>query len=192
MHKYATRILGILLLLFCLQNADAQGNKLSIQGTSPKNMSVCGLSDTARVKVFNISSSTVSSVLVTLSLPTGILYVPGSLSGTGVSESNITNLNKPVFSAGSLLIAKNFTFRYRIRANCSHIPLISGSSTPSIGIRADYTGNYDDALSLPFTTAMPAPGYNSITNQSYTGNVGDKFVRRITITNYGKGETVHG
>ena len=187
MHKYATRILGILLLLFCLQNADAQGNKLSIQGTSPKNMSVCGLSDTARVKVFNISSSTVSSVLVTLSLPTGILYVPGSLSGTGVSESNITNLNKPVFSAGSLLIAKNFTFRYRIRANCSHIPLISGSSTPSIGIRADYTGNYDDALSLPFTTAMPAPGYNSITNQSYTGNVGDKFVRRITITNYGKG-----
>ena len=187
MHKYATRILGILLLIFHLQNADAQGNKLSIVGSAPKNMTICGLTDTARVTVLNISSSTISSVTVTLSMPTGMRYVPGSLSGTGVSESNITNLNRPVFSAPTLGIGKNFTFRYRVRANCDMIPVVSGPSNPSISIRVDYSGNYDAALSLPFTSAIPSLGYGTITNQTFTGNVGDKFVRRVTFTNFGKG-----
>lgn len=165
----------------------AQGNKLSIQATTPKNLTVCGLTDTARVTVFNISSSVITGVTVTLNLPSGVRYISGSVNGAGIAESNITNLNRPVFSAPNLLIARNFTFRYRVSADCDIIPLLSGNNTPIVNVRADYSGNYDAGASNPFVPALPSPGYNTITNQSFTGNVGDKFVRRITITNYGKG-----
>lgn len=187
MHKYALRILVVFLSLFFAETLRCQGNKLNIVASAPKNMTICGLSDTARVTVFNISATTVSGVSVTLTLPTGVRYIPGSLSGMGIGELNITNLNRPVFSAPSLGIGKNFSFRYRIRANCDLIPVVSGPTNPSVGVRVDYTGNFDAALSLPFTSAVPSLGYNSITNQSFTGNVGDKFVRRVTFTNFGKG-----
>lgn len=182
---------GILLFLFgicVLADAYGQGNKLNIQATAPKKLTVCGTSDTARVTVFNISSSVVTGISITLNLPAGVEYVPGSLSATGVSESNITNLNRPVFSGPNLLIARNFTFRYAVTVNCDIIPLLSGTSTPEVAVRADYTGNYDVGNSLPFVPDLPSPGFASISNQSYSGNVGDKFVRRITITNYGKGQ----
>jgi gliding motility-associated-like protein len=191
MHKYASRILVTLVAFFLAGSLRSQGNKLSIVGSAPKNMTICGLTDTARVTVLNISSSTISSVIVTLSMPTGMRYVPGSVSGTGVSESNITNLNRPVFSAPTLGIGKNFTFRYRVRANCDMIPVVSGPSNPSISIRVDYSGNFDAALSLPFTSAIPSLGYGTITNQTFTGNVGDKFVRRVTFTNFGKGPLLY-
>lgn len=179
-------------ILVCLAfswsgNLFAQGNKLNIQATTPKNLTVCGITDTARVTVFNISSSVVTGITVTLNLPSGVRYISGSVSGTGITESNITNLNRPVFSAPNLFIARNFTFRYRVSADCDVIPLLSGNNSPVINVRTDYAGNFDAGSSNPFVPALPSPGYNTITNQSFTGNVGDKFVRRITITNYGRG-----
>lgn len=182
----------ITLLFFLLLNLlpvllYAQGNKLSIQATPPKNMSVCGYDDTTLITVYNISSSVITGVKVTVNLPAGVKYIAGSLSGSSVSESNITNLNKPVFSGPNLLIAQNFRLRIRVKADCDIIPLMSGSNTPQIDIRVDYTGNFDNGSSIPFVPLIPSPGYASITNISFIGNVGDKFVRRVTITNYGKG-----
>jgi gliding motility-associated-like protein len=188
MARTAQRVLVLLIFILSQSILYAQGNKLNIQATAPKKLTVCGSSDTARVTVYNISSSFVTGVTITLNLPSGVLYVPGTVSGTGVAESNITNLNKPVFSGPNLLIARNFTFRYAVSVNCDVIPLLSGTSTPEINVRTDYTGNYDVGTSLPFVPDLPSPGFASITNQSFSGNVGDKFVRRITITNYGKGQ----
>ncbi|MBS3916002.1 MAG: PKD domain-containing protein [Bacteroidetes bacterium] len=164
-----------------------QGNKLNIQASVPKNMSVCGFDDTSLISVYNISSSVVNSIKVTLILPAGVKYVSGSVTGTGVAESNITNLNKPVFSAPSLLLAQNFKFRVKLVADCDIIPLLGGSSSPQIDVRVDYTGNFDLGSSNPFVPVIPSPGFASITNSSFIGNVGDKFIRKVTITNYGKG-----
>jgi len=187
MHRYALRILVFFIAFFFAAFLSAQGNKLSIVASAPKNMTICGLTDTARVTVSNVSSSNITGITITLSMPTGMQYVAGSVSGTGISESNITNLNRPIFSSANLTIGKNFTFRYRVRANCDLIAVVSGPSNPSVNVRVDYTGNFDAALSLPFTSAIPSLGYSGITNQSFVGNVGDKFVRRVTVTNFGKG-----
>lgn len=177
----------LLLVAGAIPQTFAQGNKLSITGTGPKNMSICGFNDTANFTIYNISSSNITSIKVTLTLPSGIFYVAGSVKGTGISESNITNLNKPVFSCPNLFLAQNFSLRVTLTANCDLVPLLSGSYTPDIGIRADYSGNYDVGTSQPFVPLIPSPGFASISNLSYTGNVGDKFIRKISITNYGKG-----
>jgi len=180
---------GILLFGACLLISGlwGQGNKLSIQGKGPKNMSICGFDDTANITVYNISGSVISGIKVTLTLPTGINYVKGTVTGSGVAESNVSNLNKPIFSASNLLLGQNFTFRLKLTANCDLVALLSGSYTPDIGIRADYTGNFDVGTSSPFVPLIPSPGFASITNLSFTGNIGDVFVRKISITNYSKG-----
>ncbi|MDI1235123.1 MAG: PKD domain-containing protein [bacterium] len=164
-----------------------QGNKLSIQITPPKNISICGLNDTATIQVYNISVGTISGIAVTLNLPPGTFYIKGTVNGTGIAESNISNLNQPVFSAPNLSIASNFYFRVSLTTACGLYNYISGNNSPTINSRIDYSGNYDVGSSLPFSAKVPSILISSITNQSYTGNVGDVFARNITIGNYGKG-----
>jgi len=164
-----------------------QGNKLSIQIVPPKNISICGINDTTTVQVYNISVGTISGIKVTLNLPPGTFYIKGSVKGTSISESNISNLNQPIFSAPNLGIATNFYFRVSLTSACGLYAYISGNNTPVISTRIDYTGNYDVGSSLPFSAKVPSILISSITNQSYTGNVGDIFPRNITIGNYGKG-----
>ena len=89
----------------------AQGNRLSIQCSPPKKLSICGINDTANVQVFNITGSAVNSVNVVLNLPPGVLYRAGTVVGSGISESNITNLNQPVFSAPNIGVAQNIKLR---------------------------------------------------------------------------------
>lgn len=180
---------GILLLFlsFLAANLSAQGNRLTFTLSTPRNLNICAGNDTARATIINISPGTVSNITVTLTLPPGVMYVPGSVAGTGVSENNISDLNKPVFNGPNLSLAGRFTFRYGIRSNCDFLSFLNASGTPSIVCRATYLGSFDQATSNPFPANVPAPGFASISNQSFTGNVGDRFVRTYTITNYGKG-----
>ncbi|MES2619030.1 MAG: PKD domain-containing protein [Bacteroidota bacterium] len=160
---------------------------MSIQITPPKNISICGLNDTANIQVYNISGSTVSGLQIKLILPPGTFYIKGSVKGTGLSESNVTNLNQPIFNGPNVPVANNFAFRISLTAGCGLYSYISGNNSPVISSRIDYTGNYDVGTSLPFSAKVPSILISTIVNQTFTGNVGDVFTRTITIGNYGKG-----
>jgi hypothetical protein len=180
-------LIFITLLGAFVLDTQAQGNKLSIQSTSPKNMSICGFSDTVTISVFNISSGGISGIKATVSLPIGVKYVPGSINSATATESNISNLNQPVFSNGNLLIAQNFKFRIRITVDCDLLAKLSGNYNPQIDVRVDYTGNYDLGSSIPFVPNVPSPLFSSITNKSITTDVGSSFIRTFQIKNFGKG-----
>jgi hypothetical protein len=94
-----------------VMTANAQGNRLSFVVNGPKNLSICGVNDSAFVEIYNISSGPVNAITVKLSLPSGINYVRGSFFGTGISEANVSNLNQPIFNVPNLLLAKNTKFR---------------------------------------------------------------------------------
>ncbi len=172
--------------MILVQNVFAQGNRLSIQATGPSKLSICGVNDTSYFEVYNISSGTVTSIIIKLNLPSGIKYVKNTVIGVGVSESNISNLNQPEFSAPNLSIAKNFKFKLLVTADCDLLAYLS-SSIPVIQVRADYTGNYDVGSSIPFQVRVPSAQIASIVNLSFTGDIGTKFTRTITLGNYGKG-----
>lgn len=165
----------------------AQGSRLSIQSTGPKKLSVCGINDSAFVEVYNISSGTVTGITVKLNLPPGIRYVKSTLSGTGMTEGNISNLNQPEFKAPDLSIAKNVKFRVLLTADCDLLTYINGSNTPAIQVRATYTGNFDVGNSIPFQVKVPSAQFGTILNLSFTGDIGSRFSRTITIGNYGQG-----
>ena len=177
--------------LFCFiliaLKINAQGNRLSIQATGPKNLSICGINDTAYVEVYNISSGTVSNITVKLNLPPGINYVKSSILGTGVSEGNVSNLNQPVFTCPNLALAKNFKFKLLLTSDCNLLSYLNSNNSPAVNVRADYLGNYDVGNSIPFSVKVPSVQFGTISNLSFTGDVGSKFIRSITIGNYGKG-----
>ena len=164
----------------------AQGNRLSIQATGPSKLSICGVNDSAFLEVYNISSGTVNNLIIKLNLPPGIRYVKNSITGGSVSESNVSNTNQPEFSAPNLAIAKNFKCRLLLTADCDLLSYLS-SNTPSIPVRINYTGNYDIGSSIPFSVRVPSAQFGTIVNLSYTGDIGTKFERQITVGNYGKG-----
>lgn len=166
---------------------NAQGNRLSFQIYEPKNLSICGLVDSCNIEVYNISSGPVNNITVKINLPPGINYIKNSLVGTGLSEVNVSNLNQPIFGLPNLALAKNSKFKIRLTADCNLLTYLNSNSTPSISVRADYTGNYDVATSIPFAVKVPSVQYGTITNLSYTGDIGTKFTRSITIGNFGKG-----
>jgi gliding motility-associated-like protein len=185
---YPFRKCILLIFLVCVAcRLPAQGNRLSILSTPPKALSICGINDSAFIEIYNITAGTVSGITVKLQLAPGINYVKNSVSGTGISESNISNLNQPVFSAPNLLIAKNFKFRVLLSSDCNLLPYLNANNTPAINVRADYTGNFDLGASIPFSVKVPSVQFGSITNLSYTGDIGSVFGRFITIGNYGKG-----
>ena len=165
----------------------AQGNRLSIQCSPPKKLSICGINDTANVQVFNITGSAVNSVNVVLNLPPGVLYRAGTVVGTGISESNITNLNQPVFSAPNIGVAQNIKLRVTLTSNCDLLQFLNSSNVPVVNVRVNYSGNFDIGSSNPFAVNVPSAQYSSITNPNFVGDINSKFGRKITIGNFGKG-----
>lgn len=185
---YCNRLIfSLLWFLFSALIVKGQGNRLSIQATGPKALSICGVTDTANFQIFNISSGSVSSILIRLNLPPGIYYIKSSISGGGVTESNVSNLNQPVFSAPTLNIAKNFKFRVGLSSDCNLLSYLNSNNTPSIQVRVDYLGNYDLGNTIPFSVAVPSAQYGTVSNLSFTGDIGTKFTRSIVIGNYGNG-----
>src|SRR5690242_2805038 len=92
---YIFRFLTFFIL--CPGLASATGNNLSISGTAPVQVTVCGIAVTFTVTISNTSASTVTADTLFVTMPPGMNYVGGSVSGTGVTEQNITVPASPVF-----------------------------------------------------------------------------------------------
>ena len=77
-------------------------SKLNTTVTNPSNVYLCITSDYLEVEVRNISTSSVSGIETKITLPAGLTYISGSLSGAGIGEKNSTDLTNPVFSLPNL------------------------------------------------------------------------------------------
>ncbi len=68
---------------------------------------------------------------------------------------------------------------------CAVENLIINDLDINVNYRVDYTGNYDETTTNEFNVFIPALSFQSITNQTFTGNVGQTFTRQILIKNTG-------
>jgi gliding motility-associated-like protein len=150
-------------------------------------LQLCGDRAEVSIDVRNITTSSVTGNEVKLDLPTGIWYEKGSVSGTGVSEKTVTNLNEPTFSLPDLAVTKSSTFTIKIHADCDLEGFLTGGGVASIEATASYTGGKTSHKSLPLTIHQPSVNVSNITNQFYSGGLGDQFIRIITISNNGSG-----
>lgn len=165
----------------------SQSNKIKITQGVPGNLQVCGKSDTFSFELRNITIGTISGITAELSLPNGIRYEAGSIMSGGATELNISNLQKPVFSVSNLAITQAISIRVRVTAECNALTTLGSGGSFINRITAIYTGGTDAANSASYTGKIPSLVFNSISNKSFTGIIGEKFTRIIEIKNFGNG-----
>ena len=93
-NRWLTRILILLISMF----SSLAQSKLNIKINNPSQVDLCIESDYLEIEVRNTTTSIVSGIETQVNFPKGITYAKGSLSGTGDSEKNISNLSNTVFS----------------------------------------------------------------------------------------------
>jgi len=194
----------ILLALLCTITSYSQINWYALAGptTIVEDLVVC--SDTTyRIYIFNAGTDTIKSNVVDINLPPSISYIPGSFLETtvvtasnplrNVAESNISNLNQPFFSFDDIPPNGYVSFDYRVHATCG----LASNSVP-IPIILNYIdgGTNAPATSSPNSGGTPLNPVNinkasinlvAVTNDNYTGSVGQSYSQTLTLRNAGLG-----
>lgn len=162
-------------------------SKVNITSKIPSSIDLCGTEQILEFDVRNITTGNVTSIVAEAALPNGMYYVQGTVSGNGVSERSTSNLQKPTFDISDLSITQNAKFTIAVIADCSMASFLSNGGIPTVTLNVTYTGGSGSHKTLPITINQPSINVLSITNQYFSGGLGDKFVRKITIKNSGKG-----
>jgi uncharacterized repeat protein (TIGR01451 family) len=176
-----------LLSLFGAQVARAQlsSNVAISPQASPSGLTPCSGQGTFVVRVSNITASAINNLTFRDSMPPGINYVAGSVSGTGVTfGSTIIAGNVVTFNIASIPSSGFVDITFRAAANCS-------VSTNSANIKNTYQVNWGTNFTAPFVTATYAANFPSLSisvdSVTVTRICGNRFVRRVTVCNGGFG-----
>ncbi|MFT3679692.1 MAG: SdrD B-like domain-containing protein [Ferruginibacter sp.] len=171
-------VLAILLLpavAFC----QVTFNSTVPSSTTP--LEVCNIPRLFSVTVTNNGGTAITGNQLTITLPHGINYVAGSV--TGAADANIINLEAPVFNVADIAAGASAVITYQARAYCERInePVNTNSFslTGSAGTFSDVTASYNVSYAALTVT--------SVTNNNYSGTAGDVFTRTISVTNGGFG-----
>ena len=196
-----TKITLLLLVLLGCINGNAQSflvsfpNHASAPLQNPRNLTVCNSSSLLKVRL-DVAAASTAGATVTIQLPSGVEYLPGTITKTGGTAAltiadNGGGANAPNFLLGpSALIAGQFIeFTIDRKATCaSRTAAIAGTSftdvvTGTIPGQTASTGTSSAyQLFYPvFSLTQPATQTNAVVGQTYT--------RTFTITNGGNGCT---
>ena len=106
--------------------SDFFAQNVVISTVNPSGLYVCG-TEQMTVTLQNGAGPAAANLKTTVTFPTGITYVPGSVAGA--TESNITNLNAPVFALADLAGGALTSFTINITAGCPVVQAINNGET---------------------------------------------------------------
>ncbi|MCB9245856.1 MAG: gliding motility-associated C-terminal domain-containing protein [Flavobacteriales bacterium] len=176
----------ILLIPGGLARVHAQA-KLNITSTLPSNIDVCGEEVNCEVDIRNISTGTLTGLNATLTFPAGLYYVKGSISGSGITELNVSDSLKPSFSLPNLSLAQSAVLKFNLKANCQISALLNSGKLVTMLVNASYSGGVVNYTSSPFSISQPSLQIKSVSNRFMQADLYEIFVREITLINSGKG-----
>ncbi len=181
-----------LLVLFVFLSCQiwSQGNMLSISSNVPQQMTICGASKTFSISIYNPSPFLLTNDTLKVTMPTGVTYQPGT--ATGATYLSTTTPNTLIFLLADIPTLTTINVSYSAAANCDVMAYISSGAIINDQVRVNYTAsgtaNYDAHTTSSYIIRQPNLSILGVTNQSFTGNIGDVYSRCISITNGGLGE----
>ncbi|MFN7014579.1 MAG: hypothetical protein ACK4ON_09965, partial [Bacteroidia bacterium] len=175
-----------LLLFLSWSYLFGQGGNLSFTSTQPSNTYVCGEAKTFTVNISNTSAGGINNPIFTVVLPQGFEYVPGTI--TNATESDITVLDSVIFTMANISASSTVNITFQAIVKCAAIALVDNDIDIQNKYRVDYDFDYDAYVTPIYDVFRPSLVYVSITNQTYSGLVGDVFTRTLTIKNTGDGK----
>jgi uncharacterized repeat protein (TIGR01451 family) len=173
-------------------NGYVQNIQISI--INPAGVNVCDQSEIVDFEIINKTNSSLSSLSLTLELPTGIYYEASSLidlSIYNIQEQNISNLNTVVFSSNDLPQDSTLRFSVSINADMSAITNQQSGSVFRNKLTLNYTDGSKFKQSNAYNLYYPVLSILSVSPTSKTLISGESFTRDITIVNAGNGRVAN-
>ncbi len=169
-----------------------QGNMITINSTVPSQMTVCGGVKTFTLAIYNPSPFLLTNDTLRITMPSGIAYQAGSITGAGVTEFNISTPNKPVFLLPAMPTLTYLNITFTAAASCDVMAFLAAGGIVENRVKINYLANgnnvYDEHLTSTYIVRQPNISISGFTNQSYSGAIGGSYSRCITVTNGGFGE----
>ncbi|MDO8366565.1 MAG: hypothetical protein Q7T20_07215, partial [Saprospiraceae bacterium] len=160
----------------------AQNVVISTQ--NPSGLYVCGV-EQMTVTLQNGAGPAAANLKTTITFPNGITYVPGTV--VGATESNLSNLNAPVFALADLAGGASVSFTLNVTAGCPVVQAINDGQTFSNTIVATYTGGSKQIISNLYPVETGLLNISAITPPTVNAQKGDVVMRMITMKNTRQG-----
>ncbi|HNW77209.1 MAG TPA: hypothetical protein PKJ28_10030, partial [Bacteroidales bacterium] len=144
----------------------------------PSSLVVCGDDGTFSLLIANTTGVTMTGATLAIDLPPGVRYTPGSV--TGATESDITNLNHPIFNLPDILNSTAHTVTYDAGLVCGY------NNTQNFLYTVTYNGSDYTGTETPLQNYyFPEPVITSITNGTVSIPVNTTVTRGIIIQQQG-------
>jgi uncharacterized repeat protein (TIGR01451 family) len=163
-----------------------QSTSLNISSVQLPDLTTCAMTPgTFVLRVSNVTAAPITGVVVRDSLPPGVNYVSGSVSGTGVTFGTTVSANIVTFNLASVPASGFVDITFQARASCA-------VSTIAANIKNTYTASWGSLYTAPFVTAnygmlFPSVSITPAQTGTISANCLTPFVRDITICNGGFG-----
>ena len=129
----------LIIFAFLYYQGWSQGNMITINSTVPTQMTVCGAPKVFTIAIYNTSPFLLTNDTLKLSMPSGIAYQIGSVSGATDLSTSIPN--QPVFLLPGIPTLTTLNISFSAIAGCDVMAYISGGGIMENQIRVDYTAN---------------------------------------------------
>ncbi|MFT6359488.1 MAG: gliding motility-associated-like protein [Saprospiraceae bacterium] len=159
-------------------------SQVTITTVEPTSLTTCGDAQSFEMIISNSSNATLNGVSLTIDLAEGMVYETGSIVGMNVAESNVANLNEPIFILPNLMPANNLNITFLGKASCETANNI-GDFINNFSI--NHSTGMDNASSSAYNIQVPSISITNTVNGLVSGTVGTAFTRSFTISNFGFG-----
>lgn len=176
--KFFTRFLPF--ALFCLLVSPVFSQNILITFQKSDSLFVCG-TDTFFVSVQNLSATAVNGGTLNVALPTGLAYLPGTVSGA--AEQNISNLQQPVFSLPNLAPGAASQIALLLGADCTAADALDAGQLfiANISVESAVGNASVSTTSIAVETGLIL--IESIEDELLSGEKGDTLLRKICVKN---------
>ncbi|MCC7466188.1 MAG: gliding motility-associated C-terminal domain-containing protein [Saprospiraceae bacterium] len=171
--------LSLALTLWCFATGLFAQN-LVISTQNPDGLYVCG-NDQITITLQNGAGPAATNLNTIINFPAGITYLPGTV--TGATESNISNLNAPVFTLADLAGGGSASFTLSVTASCALVDAINNQQLFSNTIVATYAGGSVQSISNLYPVETGFVNISNISPPATTATKGDVIMRSITLKN---------
>lgn len=174
--------LTICLLVF---SASVLAQNLVISSLNPVGLYVCGTSQMTVTLQNGTGAPAATNLKTTVTFPAGIRYLPGTV--LGATESNISNLNAPVFALADLTGGGTVSFSLNVTADCAVVQAINSGQTFSNTLVATYSGGSKQAISNLYLVETGLLNISVVSPPTVNAQKGDVILRTITMKNTRQG-----
>ena len=157
---------------------------------TPSNIVVCGNAEIFEIEYINTSGYTLTGQEISISLPDGISYIPGSIintSGNQVVEDDISDLSNVIFTLNDLDDGGTVQFTIEYIADLDAVTWLISGNTPRNTVSLTTNEGVNSQNSQAYNILYASLNITNVNPTSQSISSGDTTTRTFTITNAGNG-----